>query len=228
MSNVYQTGASNKIAIASAAAPTLEEGQRAVLSLDLKGGLRTSGSGGGGGAVTVADGSDAALGATADAAVSTDTTGTVSGKLRGLVKIFADIWDSTNHWLQIKVMNGTLLAPLRVDPVGTTAQPITASSLPLPTGAAKDRATSTAQNNGQVSVTTSPTQIVAANSARKRIVITNTGSTAVYLGPSGVATSTGHLLAGAAGYPFVIYTKAAIYGIVGAGTQTVTYWEEVE
>lgn len=43
-------------------------------------------SGGGGGAVTIADGADVAEGFTTDAAVVTDTTGTVSGKLRGLVK----------------------------------------------------------------------------------------------------------------------------------------------
>lgn len=41
---------------------------------------------GGGGAVTMADGANVTQGATADAAVVTDTTGTVSGKLRGLVK----------------------------------------------------------------------------------------------------------------------------------------------
>lgn len=40
------------------------------------------------------------LGATSDAAVTTDTTGSLSGKLRGLIKIFADIWDSTNHRLR--------------------------------------------------------------------------------------------------------------------------------
>lgn len=44
------------------------------------------GGGGGGGAVTVADGADVTQGAIADAAVITDTTGTLSGKLRGLVK----------------------------------------------------------------------------------------------------------------------------------------------
>ena len=45
-----------------------------------------TGGGGGGGPVTVADGADVAQGATTDAAVITDTTGTLSGKLRGLVK----------------------------------------------------------------------------------------------------------------------------------------------
>jgi len=44
----------------------------------------------GGGAVTIANGADVAEGATTDAAVTTDTTGTVSGKLRGLVKLTAD------------------------------------------------------------------------------------------------------------------------------------------
>ena len=42
------------------------------------------------------------LGATADAAVETDTTGTISGKLRGLVKIFADVWDSVNNLLKVQ------------------------------------------------------------------------------------------------------------------------------
>jgi len=44
------------------------------------------GGGAGGGPATVADGADVAEGALADAAVVTDTNGTLSGKLRGLVK----------------------------------------------------------------------------------------------------------------------------------------------
>lgn len=39
------------------------------------------------GGVTVADGSDVTQGALADVAVITDTAGTISGKLRGLVKL---------------------------------------------------------------------------------------------------------------------------------------------
>lgn len=45
-----------------------------------------SGGGGGGGAVTVANGADVNAGATTDAAITTDTTGTMSGKLRGMIK----------------------------------------------------------------------------------------------------------------------------------------------
>lgn len=54
-------------------------------------------------AVTIADGSNIAEGATTDAAVVSDTTGTISGKLRGLVKIFADVWDSTNHFIRVSL-----------------------------------------------------------------------------------------------------------------------------
>lgn len=59
----------------------------------------------GGSAVSIADGSDVAEGATADAAIVSDAAGTVSGKLRGLVKIFADVWDSLNHRLNVAVGN---------------------------------------------------------------------------------------------------------------------------
>jgi len=45
------------------------------------------GGGGGGGAATIADGADVAQGTTTDAGVVTDTTGTVIGFLRGLVKL---------------------------------------------------------------------------------------------------------------------------------------------
>ena len=48
----------------------------------------------------VSSASDTVLGATTDAAVSTDTTGTVSGKLRGIVKILAAVYDST--WGRLK------------------------------------------------------------------------------------------------------------------------------
>ena len=59
------------------------------------------GGGGGGGAVTVADGADVAEGATTDAAVTTDVNSTISAKLRGLVKILSDVWDSVNHRLKV-------------------------------------------------------------------------------------------------------------------------------
>lgn len=55
----------------------------------------------GGGASTIADGANVVEGLTTDAAVISDANGTISGKLRGLVKIFADVWSSTLHTLGI-------------------------------------------------------------------------------------------------------------------------------
>jgi hypothetical protein len=45
----------------------------------------------------IKDGNDLSGGATTDAAVTGDTAGSRSAKLRGLNKILFDIWDSTNH-----------------------------------------------------------------------------------------------------------------------------------
>ena len=49
------------------------------------------------------DGANAALGATTDAAVSTDAAGTLSAKLRGLIKILADVWVSGSHWIKTQI-----------------------------------------------------------------------------------------------------------------------------
>jgi hypothetical protein len=106
----------------------------------------------GGSAVSIADGSDVAEGAKADIAVTGDNSGTVSGKLRGLNKIWADVWDSANHWIKVSIQNATLAVTQSgtwtVQPgntANTTAwkvdgsavtQPISAATLPLPSGAA--------------------------------------------------------------------------------------------
>lgn len=42
------------------------------------------------------------IGTTVGSAVVSDATGTLQQYLRGLVKIFADLWDSTNHWLKVR------------------------------------------------------------------------------------------------------------------------------
>jgi hypothetical protein len=71
-----------------------------------------TGGGGGGLAVTIADGADVAEGRTTDAAVTGDNPGTISAKLRGQMKILTDVWDSTNHRLQTAVTNATDATPL--------------------------------------------------------------------------------------------------------------------
>lgn len=54
-------------------------------------GTQPAGGGGGGGAATIADGADVTQGAISDAAVTTNATGTISGKLRGLVALIASV-----------------------------------------------------------------------------------------------------------------------------------------
>lgn len=60
-------------------------------------------------ASTVADGANTVEGVTTDAAVTGDNSGTLSAKLRGLTKIFADVWDSGNHWLKVSIQNVTAI-----------------------------------------------------------------------------------------------------------------------
>lgn len=80
--------------------------------------------------------------------------------------------------------------------------------------------------NTQVSVASTATQIVAARTGvsgtgRISATVCNTSTVAVYLGGSGVTTSTGQYLAGVAGACATFQTTAAIYGIVATGTETV-------
>jgi hypothetical protein len=84
-------------------------------------------------------------------------------------------------------------------------------------------------NTNQVSVQGTPTQIVPANSGRDAILITNTSSTAIYIGASSsVSTSNGHYLPGTAGASVSIPTTGAIWAISSGGAVTVTYLEVVE
>lgn len=80
--------------------------------------------------------------------------------------------------------------------------------------------------NGQISVATTNTQIVAARTGRGRVTITNLGTTDVFIGVTGVTTTNGQLLAGTKGASITLHTSAAIFGIVGTGTQSVSYIEE--
>ena len=78
------------------------------------------------------------------------------------------------------VETGTSTSPLRIDPTGTTPQPVTAASLPLPTGAA----TSANQTTGNTSLSNidTNTQYSAAQSAAfptRNAVIAGNGSTTI-------------------------------------------------
>lgn len=88
------------------------------------------GGGGAAGAVTIADGDDAAEGSTTDAKVTGDNAGTVSAKLRGINTILADVWDSVNHWFKVSIQNATLaVTQSGVWNVGTTTATSATSAL---------------------------------------------------------------------------------------------------
>lgn len=114
--------------------------------------------------VNTANGSNVALGATGDAAVDTDTTGTVSGKLRGLVKLFV------NFLSRLPAALGTG-GGLKVDGSGT---PLPISGTVAVTGAGD--ATAANQTNGaqktqisngaiEVDVQTLGTQVTSSSNA---------------------------------------------------------------
>jgi hypothetical protein len=80
-------------------------------------------------------------------------------------------------------------------------------------------------NAGQVSLTSSATLIVAARPGRKEVTIVNNSTTMLYLGGSGVTTTTGLLLAGVTGEGVTISGGAAIYGVVASGSEPVSFLE---
>lgn len=79
---------------------------------------------------------------------------------------------------------------------------------------------------GQVSITTTATQIVPARETRRTVTITAIGTTDSYLGGSAVTTATGHLLVGIKGGSITLETTQAVYAITASGSQAVSYWEE--
>jgi len=105
--------------------------------------LPAANGGGGGGAVTVADGADVTLGAKADAADTTGGATSISAKTRGIVQLLVALKAllptalGGHGGLVIEgVASGTAV------PVSGTffqaTQPVSAASLPLPTGAATE------------------------------------------------------------------------------------------
>ncbi len=78
----------------------------------------------------------------------------------------------------------------------------------------------------QVTVTNTATLLIAANAARRGLVITNTGDQTVYLGGSGVLTTTGYPLGqGLSIYLLPAVTTAALYGVVAADSEVVGVME---
>jgi len=70
------------------------------------------------------------------------------------------------------------------------------------------------------------TEIVPAKAGRKRVRIRQLGTIVVWLGKSGVTTTTGYNLPGTAGSEVTIETTEAIQGLAASTTQAVAVIEE--
>jgi len=133
-----------------------------------------------------------AEGATTDLAVTSDANGTLSAKLRGLVKIFASVWDSGNGRLKVdgsavtQPVSGTfwqgtqpVSGPLTDTQLRASAVPVTSS----PAGAA-----TAALSNVNASATS--VTVLAANSARLGFALYNDSSSAVDVKCGSAASAT--------------------------------------
>ena|ERR1041385_2060731 len=78
---------------------------------------------------------------------------------------------------------------------------------------------------GQVSVGTTATLIVPARAGRRALTIIHEGTADIRYGASGVTTGTGALLAGTKGTSMTAPVTGPLYGIVGTGTQPLSYVE---
>lgn len=152
--------------------------------------------GGGSQAVTIADGADVALGATTDAAVSTDANGTVNAHTRGIVALLVNL---LSRW-PAALVGGRLDVNVGADP-----------SFAAVAGGTKVGATTSATQ-----LASTPCRLI-----RVKADIANTGL--VYLGPSGATTAGANaytqLAAGDDTGWIPISNANLLYHIASAGTQ---------
>jgi hypothetical protein len=83
-------------------------------------------------------------------------------------------------------------------------------------------------STNQVSVGTTATLIIAAtkpNTSRQSVTIYNTSGATVFVGGSGVTTTTGHGIV--AGGSLTLPVSGPVYGVVASSTSTVSYIEIV-
>lgn len=79
-------------------------------------------------------------------------------------------------------------------------------------------------STGQVTVTGTATLIVAANHSRSGLVVTNNGTTDVYIIENVAGTTaTGQLLPGSKGASLGFSTTNAVYGITGGGSAVLSW-----
>jgi hypothetical protein len=124
--------------------------------------------------------------------------------------------------------NDTIVGPLGTQAIAAAVAvtPATSSSWTVAgTVTANAGAGTGSIATAQVTVTTGNVSVVAARAGRASVTIINLGTVDVWLGVTGVSTSTGILLLGVKGSAVTIPTSAAVFGTVGSGTQAVAVLE---
>lgn len=74
-------------------------------------------------------------------------------------------------------------------------------------------------NASSVTVTTSATALASADSDQDEVLLTNDGAADIFVGPSGVTTSTGFPVAAGAVLAITVPAGETVYGIVASGTE---------
>ena len=82
--------------------------------------------------------------------------------------------------------------------------------------------------SGNASVTTTSDVVLAANAARRTIVLTNLGSDYVWIGDSGITANEGIRLAPGQTLTIDRAPTPAIYAVAASGTQTVSWFTEAD
>lgn len=156
-----------------------------VTPLEGPSGINGGGGGGSGGAVTIANGADVALGSTTDAPVTTATSAaaTAISLLKGIDNGVNTV-PTTPLAIQIEDTTGSNSA-------GVKAANVSAVSADPALVVDHRRGTPVAT---QVTVASTQTSLIAANANRKGIAIKNNGGSPMWIGPTGVTTSTGFQL----------------------------------
>lgn len=177
------------------------DGQQVTLSFDANGNLLTKSSGGASGGTSAVDESAFSLGSdslTPGGGVYNDAAPALSSGEVGAQRVTAYRAGHVNLRKNDGTELGIVTAPIRVDPTGTTAQPVElqdGSGNPISSTAGAlnvagsltvtPTASSTATAPSQVSVTTAAQTVLASNASRKRFMLQNCGQTIIYVALGG-------------------------------------------
>jgi hypothetical protein len=161
-------------------------------------------------------------GALTETAPATDTASSgLNGRLQRIAQRITSLIALVPVSLGQKAMASSFAVVVSSD---QSAIPISAATLPLPTGAAT-AAGSPSIATAQVTVTTGNITVCAARAGLFAVTVINHGTTDVFLGITGVTTANGAKLKGTDGASITFPTSAAIFGTVSSGTQAVSVLE---